>query len=172
MKLSLPWTDLTRTPAFHNAVKLSFKKVDKDKSGSIDPHELTLALSYFYFKISQKVPGVGEPPSREELDSWFEKHDLNKSGDMDLGEYEEFCRSWIKQKGMNLTGAIITALAVQAIAIPELVNLAKERSVGSIFEKIPKQLMMVGAVLVSKLFFKGIHFGGGSSVEDLEEAAA
>mmetsp|Transcript_12260 Transcript_12260/g.33069 ORF Transcript_12260/g.33069 Transcript_12260/m.33069 type:complete len:167 (+) Transcript_12260:51-551(+) len=156
MKLCMPSLDFTHTPMFKQAVKVAFKKVDKDKSGAIDQHELTLAMAFFYFKIGQKAPGVGEPPSRTELESWFKKHDKNMSGDMDLAEFEDFCRAWVKEKGMGLTGAIVSALAVQALLVPEIVNFIRNRSIGTKFESIPRQVIMVGVVLISKLFFKNV----------------
>mmetsp|Transcript_24336 Transcript_24336/g.24600 ORF Transcript_24336/g.24600 Transcript_24336/m.24600 type:complete len:170 (+) Transcript_24336:41-550(+) len=168
--------DLTKSSFFKHAVKVSFSKVDKDKSGAINPHELTLGLALLYFKLSQKVPGIADPPSLEEVENYFKSFDRNKSGDLDLEEYGEFCESWVKTKGVNLTGALITGVAIQALLLPEIANQIHINTKGTILEHVPKKVLMIGVVLISKFVFKEFASAGfgifksKSSDDDYDEA--
>lgn len=60
-----------------------FDSIDEDKSGSIDPEELGIAL--------QKA---GKNPTRELLKKLFEKYDTDGNGTLEFNEYQGMIKDW------------------------------------------------------------------------------
>eukprot|EP00188_Purpureofilum_apyrenoidigerum_P002900 Plantae.Rhodophyta-Purpureofilum_apyrenoidigerum.ctg29518.p1 GENE.Plantae.Rhodophyta-Purpureofilum_apyrenoidigerum.ctg29518~~Plantae.Rhodophyta-Purpureofilum_apyrenoidigerum.ctg29518.p1 ORF type:complete len:157 (+),score=29.19 Plantae.Rhodophyta-Purpureofilum_apyrenoidigerum.ctg29518:83-553(+) len=146
---------LTAADFFRRALKISFKKVDKNHSGSIDPDELTAALAHLYFQVSKRAPGISDPPTASDVKANFRQFDRDGTGELTFDEYEKFVKAWVKEKGMNFTGAMITHLLVNFGLIPFLAdNMHKELANKSFVRYIPKKAFLVAFALVSKFAFQ------------------
>mmetsp|Transcript_12473 Transcript_12473/g.38047 ORF Transcript_12473/g.38047 Transcript_12473/m.38047 type:complete len:157 (+) Transcript_12473:115-585(+) len=146
---------LTASQFFRQALRVSFKKMDKNHSGTIDPDELSGALAHLYFQISKRAPGISDPPTVSDVKANFKRFDKDGSGELTFNEYEKFVKAWVREKGMNFTGAIITNLLVNFAAIPLVAdNLHSGLANKSIVRYIPKKAFLVAFALVSKFAFQ------------------
>jgi len=84
-----------------------------------------------------------------------QRFDKDGSGELTFNEYEKFVKAWVREKGMNFTGAIITNLLVNFAAIPLVAdNLHSGLANKSIVRYIPKKAFLVAFALVSKFAFQ------------------
>lgn len=87
------WSDSRILWSASKSVKVAFKKVDRDRSGTISKDEMTMAMCHFVFQLSKKIPGIAEVPSRSEVDAYFDEFAPGKTA-MNMEEFEEFLAAW------------------------------------------------------------------------------
>mmetsp|Transcript_14674 Transcript_14674/g.36340 ORF Transcript_14674/g.36340 Transcript_14674/m.36340 type:complete len:153 (-) Transcript_14674:69-527(-) len=140
--------EVTNSQAFKKAVKVAFKKVDRDKTGTINKDELTLALCHFVFNLSKKVPGVASPPLRSDVDEFYDTYDRDRSGDLDLEEFEDFVKEWVRRNGKNFMWILAGGIVVNFIVIPAVA--AEIHNEVKLFRKVPVGLIAGAMALLVK----------------------
>ncbi|KAA8495100.1 hypothetical protein FVE85_3341 [Porphyridium purpureum] len=154
MKVVVPnMLDFLQSPIYKAAVKASFKKCDTNKDGKISTDELTYAFCFFYFKISQKIPGIADPPAASEVAAWHKKYDTDEDSELTLDEYDALVTAWVREKGMNLGGAAVVGLTVQTFILPAIAGqlFAVAQQVSGL-KVIPEKVFLLGCVIASKFF--------------------
>mmetsp|Transcript_10581 Transcript_10581/g.44109 ORF Transcript_10581/g.44109 Transcript_10581/m.44109 type:complete len:142 (-) Transcript_10581:390-815(-) len=87
--------NITESKTFNDALELSFKKIDKDKSGKVNSTELTSGLNFIYAQLGKRLPGkLATPPTAAQVEESFRKYDRDSNGELDYAEYKGFMVQW------------------------------------------------------------------------------
>ena len=80
----------TRSKNFKKLTDWAFKTIDADGSGQVDKKELYTGLLMIHLKLATYAgPAACRPATREYCEKIFDEMDVDKSGELDRGEFEE-----------------------------------------------------------------------------------
>ncbi|KAJ8906658.1 hypothetical protein NDN08_003148 [Rhodosorus marinus] len=89
--------NITESKTFNEALEMSFKKIDKDKSGQVNSRELSSGLNFIYAQLGKRLPGkLATPPTAAQVEESFRKFDRDSNGELDYEEYKGFMVHWFK----------------------------------------------------------------------------
>lgn len=104
---------------FKTCVHQVFKKVDKDKSGTIDKDELTIAMCHLHYKLAKKSPGVTDPPTSQKVDEMLREFDTDNSGTLTEDEFLAFAGKWFNRNGAVFARRLIVTSFISMVVLPE-----------------------------------------------------
>ena len=80
----------TRSKNFKKLTDWAFQTIDADGSGQVDKKELYTGLLMIHLKLATYAgPAACRPATREYCEKIFDEMDVDKSGELDRGEFEE-----------------------------------------------------------------------------------
>merc|ERR1711976_13369 len=97
---------------------------DIDSNGQLDHLELQLAVYELYNRLSKRLPGWSDPPSRDLILDALKKFDKDGNMKLDKDEFHEFAKEFITA-GSSFFSRFSRDTATNAVLLPAAVPLVK-----------------------------------------------
>lgn len=126
-----------RTQAFKLICAAVFSRMDGDKDGKLDTHEIYYAMHDVHAKVRRRIPGVPPPPSRHDIAKAIAEFDKEGDKTLTAAQFTEFASSFFHKnvQVVNLL-KVVAAAAIRFVVLPEATN--QLRLTNPVLKRVPK----------------------------------
>lgn len=136
---------------FGKIARAVFKKVDRNKNGTIEEIEVEVAVLYLYNVINKRLPGWQDPPAREQIQEALKAFDTDHNGVLDQDEFVKFAKSLCKNGPDTFFSRVGRNALVTTAILPAVATAARSAANATGMESINKLPMVVFAPLLGNV---------------------